>query len=122
MGRRDSLTASKAAATNNIPAPNSSVATLVANFQNVGLTQNDMVALSGKIFVSQCMKGHFCLLNENHSLIVIWQVRTQWEKRGAQLLALGSRALVTPVALMLIWTSFSRCSNYAQKLLTAPRQ
>ncbi|KAG6764051.1 hypothetical protein POTOM_031505 [Populus tomentosa] len=46
-GRRDSLTASKAAATNNIPAPNSSVATLVANFQNVGLTQNDMVALSG---------------------------------------------------------------------------
>ncbi|XP_061985589.1 peroxidase 40-like [Populus nigra] len=47
MGRRDSLTASKAAATNNIPAPNSSVATLVANFQNVGLTQNDMVALSG---------------------------------------------------------------------------
>ncbi|KAJ6322240.1 hypothetical protein OIU77_012169 [Salix suchowensis] len=30
------LTASKAAATNSLPAPNSSVATLVANFQNVG--------------------------------------------------------------------------------------
>ncbi|KAJ0092980.1 hypothetical protein Patl1_24846 [Pistacia atlantica] len=47
MGRRDSLSASKAAATNNIPAPNSTVANLVAKFQNVGLTLNDMVALSG---------------------------------------------------------------------------
>ncbi|KAE9455081.1 hypothetical protein C3L33_13003, partial [Rhododendron williamsianum] len=46
-GRRDSLTASKTAANNNIPGPNSNVATLVANFQNAGLTLNDMVALSG---------------------------------------------------------------------------
>ncbi|XP_002273359.1 peroxidase 40 [Vitis vinifera] len=46
-GRRDSLSASKAAANNNIPGPNSSVATLVAKFQSVGLTLNDMVALSG---------------------------------------------------------------------------
>ncbi|GKV37909.1 hypothetical protein SLEP1_g45872 [Rubroshorea leprosula] len=47
MGRRDGLTASKDAATNNIPGPNSSVSTLVAKFQNVGLSLNDMVALSG---------------------------------------------------------------------------
>ncbi|KAF8387663.1 hypothetical protein HHK36_026317 [Tetracentron sinense] len=47
MGRRDSLSASKTAANNNIPGPNSNVATLVAKFQNVGLSLNDMVALSG---------------------------------------------------------------------------
>ncbi|GAV71696.1 peroxidase domain-containing protein [Cephalotus follicularis] len=47
MGRRDSLSASKAAATNNIPGPNSTVTTLVAKFQSVGLTLNDMVVLSG---------------------------------------------------------------------------
>jgi peroxidase len=47
MGRKDSLSASKQAANNNIPGPNSSVATLVAKFENVGLSLNDMVALSG---------------------------------------------------------------------------
>ncbi|KAL5782106.1 hypothetical protein ACOSP7_007135 [Xanthoceras sorbifolium] len=47
MGRRDSLSASKALANNNIPGPNSSVSDLVAKFQNVGLTLYDMVALSG---------------------------------------------------------------------------
>ncbi|KAM4116607.1 hypothetical protein ACB094_02G063300 [Castanea mollissima] len=46
-GRRDSLSASKEAANNNIPGPNSTVATLVAKFENVGLSLNDMVALSG---------------------------------------------------------------------------
>ncbi|KAJ9154623.1 hypothetical protein P3X46_027942 [Hevea brasiliensis] len=47
MGRKDSLSASKSAAIDNIPAPNSTVATLVTSFQNVGLSLNDMVALSG---------------------------------------------------------------------------
>lgn len=47
LGRKDSRTASKAAANNNIPGPNSNVATLVAKFQNVGLSSDDMVALSG---------------------------------------------------------------------------
>lgn len=47
MGRRDSLGASRDAANNNIPAPNSTVEILVAKFQNAGLTLNDMVALSG---------------------------------------------------------------------------
>ncbi|TYH82689.1 hypothetical protein ES332_D02G078900v1 [Gossypium tomentosum] len=47
MGRKDSLGASKEAATNNIPGPNSTVPMLVAKFQNVGLSFNDMIALSG---------------------------------------------------------------------------
>ncbi|CAI9771112.1 unnamed protein product [Fraxinus pennsylvanica] len=47
MGRKDSLSASKTAANNNIPGPNSDVPTLVAKFQNVGLSLQDMVALSG---------------------------------------------------------------------------
>ncbi|KAK9084392.1 hypothetical protein Scep_030863 [Stephania cephalantha] len=46
-GRRDSLSASKTVANNNIPGPNSDVATLVSKFQNVGLDLNDMVTLSG---------------------------------------------------------------------------
>ncbi|KAJ4954365.1 hypothetical protein NE237_011148 [Protea cynaroides] len=51
LGRRDSLTASKEAANNNLPGPNSDVATLTTKFQNVGLTFNDMIALSG-LFIS----------------------------------------------------------------------
>lgn len=47
MGRRDSLSASKTAANNNIPGPNSTVPMLVAKFQNLGLGLRDMVTLSG---------------------------------------------------------------------------
>lgn len=47
MGRKDAMIASKGAANNNIPAPNSTVDVLVARFENVGLTLQDMVALSG---------------------------------------------------------------------------
>nr|AII99885.1 peroxidase [Cicer arietinum] len=47
MGRKDSITASKKVANNNIPGPNSTVDVLVAKFENVGLTLQDMVALSG---------------------------------------------------------------------------
>lgn len=47
MGRKDGTSASKDAANNNIPGPNSTVDVLVAKFQNVGLTLKDMVALSG---------------------------------------------------------------------------
>ncbi|CAI9118904.1 OLC1v1020531C1 [Oldenlandia corymbosa var. corymbosa] len=47
MGRKDSLSANKTAANNNIPAPNSDVPTLVSKFQNVGLSLEDMVTLSG---------------------------------------------------------------------------
>lgn len=47
MGRKDNITASKDAANNNIPGPNSTVDVLVAKFENLGLTLKDMVALSG---------------------------------------------------------------------------
>ncbi|KAI3459202.1 hypothetical protein Pfo_015865 [Paulownia fortunei] len=46
MGRRDSLSASNTTANNNIPGPNSDLATLVSKFQSVGLSLQDMVALS----------------------------------------------------------------------------
>ncbi|CAH8316997.1 unnamed protein product [Eruca vesicaria subsp. sativa] len=47
VGRKDSRTASKQAATNSLPSPNSTVPILISIFQNLGLSQTDMVALSG---------------------------------------------------------------------------
>jgi hypothetical protein len=47
LGRRDSLTASKAAAESSLPAPTSDISTLISKFKDVGLTQKDLVALSG---------------------------------------------------------------------------
>ncbi|CAA7035481.1 unnamed protein product [Microthlaspi erraticum] len=47
VGRKDSRTASKQAATTSLPSPNSTVPTLISTFQNLGLSQTDMVALSG---------------------------------------------------------------------------
>ncbi|KAH1096591.1 hypothetical protein J1N35_013512 [Gossypium stocksii] len=56
MGRKDSLGSSKEAATNNIPGPNSTLPILVAKFQNVGLSFNYMIALSGAhtLGMAQC--------------------------------------------------------------------
>ncbi|VVA90750.1 unnamed protein product [Arabis nemorensis] len=47
VGRKDSRTASKQAATTSLPSPNSTVPTLISIFQKLGLSQTDMVALSG---------------------------------------------------------------------------
>ncbi|XAR54843.1 Peroxidase [Bertholletia excelsa] len=47
LGRRDSLKASFDGANKFIPAPNSSLETLIANFQQHGLDTGDLVALSG---------------------------------------------------------------------------
>ncbi|KAK4380130.1 hypothetical protein RND71_001992 [Anisodus tanguticus] len=58
MGRKDSLTASKTAA-DNIPGPNSNVATLVSNFQNLGLSLQDMVTLSGAHTIGKARCGTF---------------------------------------------------------------
>lgn len=52
MGRKDSFTASKSLANNNIPGPNSTVANLVSKFQNVNLSLRDMVVLSGTLKLS----------------------------------------------------------------------
>ncbi|BBH02940.1 Peroxidase superfamily protein, partial [Prunus dulcis] len=47
LGRRDSLEASFSGANQFIPAPNSSLETLIANFKQQGLDVGDLVALSG---------------------------------------------------------------------------
>jgi len=47
LGRRDSLTASKAAVDNGMASPTSDISALVENFKGVGLTQKDLVTLSG---------------------------------------------------------------------------
>ncbi|XP_047957416.1 peroxidase 40 [Salvia hispanica] len=47
MGRKDSLIASKAAANNILPSPNSDLPTLMSKFQALGLSLQDLLALSG---------------------------------------------------------------------------
>ena len=47
VGRRDSRTASFSGANNNIPPPTSGLANLTSLFAAQGLSQKDMVALSG---------------------------------------------------------------------------
>lgn len=47
VGRRDGTVASSSLATTNLPSPTSGVAALLQNFENVGLSAKDMVALSG---------------------------------------------------------------------------
>ncbi|XP_026387612.1 peroxidase 40-like [Papaver somniferum] len=59
MGRKDSLSASKTDANNNIPAPNSDLNTLITKFQNVGLDYTDMVALSGAHTIGQARCSSF---------------------------------------------------------------
>ncbi|GFQ03400.1 peroxidase 4 [Phtheirospermum japonicum] len=54
LGRRDSLNASLAAANNgSIPAPTSSLANLTARFNQLGLSNRDLVALSGAHTIGQ---------------------------------------------------------------------
>lgn len=47
VGRRDSRTASRDAANNNIPAPTLNFSALLSNFQSHGLSMKDLVVLSG---------------------------------------------------------------------------
>ncbi|EPS61640.1 hypothetical protein M569_13154, partial [Genlisea aurea] len=47
LGRKDSRTASRTRANNDIPPPNADVKTLVSKFRQKGLSLQDMVALSG---------------------------------------------------------------------------
>ncbi|BAF12349.2 Os03g0434800 [Oryza sativa Japonica Group] len=51
LGRRDSTTASASLANSDLPAPSSTLATLLAAFSNKGLTTTDMVVLSGTVHV-----------------------------------------------------------------------
>lgn len=54
-GRRDSFSASRNDANNDIPKPTFNVPQLVANFNNVGLTEKDVVALSGNASMLNCL-------------------------------------------------------------------
>ncbi|XP_057835259.2 peroxidase 4-like [Cryptomeria japonica] len=47
LGRRDSRTASKSGANNNIPPPTSNLSNLISKFQAQGLSTKEMVALAG---------------------------------------------------------------------------
>ncbi|KAL0367814.1 UNVERIFIED_CONTAM: Peroxidase 40 [Sesamum radiatum] len=69
MGRRDSLSASKTAANNNIPGPNSDVATLVSKFENVGLSLQDLVALSGAHTMGKARCSSFSARINSSSII-----------------------------------------------------
>ncbi|PWA89541.1 peroxidase 4 [Artemisia annua] len=53
LGRRDSRTASQAAANNSIPPPTSSLSALISSFSRVGLSAKDMVALRDSRTASQ---------------------------------------------------------------------
>ncbi|KAF3779561.1 Peroxidase 63 [Nymphaea thermarum] len=59
LGRRDSTTASKDAADNNLPSPFSSLATLISSFQSKGLNARDLVALSGAHTIGQAQCRFF---------------------------------------------------------------
>lgn len=56
LGRRDSMTASRTTANNDIPAPNMDLPALINNFKRQGLKVKDLVALSGAhtIGFAQC--------------------------------------------------------------------
>jgi len=49
LGRRDSTTASKDAATTDIPSPQMDLSDLISAFSNKGFTTQEMVVLSGNI-------------------------------------------------------------------------
>ncbi|XP_058225001.1 peroxidase 9 [Rhododendron vialii] len=67
LGRRDSKTASLSASNANIPAPNSTIQTLIALFNRQGLNEADLVALSGShtIGVARCVTFRQRLYNQN---------------------------------------------------------
>ncbi|XP_006664870.2 peroxidase 4-like [Oryza brachyantha] len=59
LGRRDSRTASFSGANNNIPPPTSGLANLTSFFAAQGLSQTDMVALSGSHTIGQARCTNF---------------------------------------------------------------
>ncbi|KAG6783748.1 hypothetical protein POTOM_009420 [Populus tomentosa] len=67
LGRRDSKTASLSGSNNNIPAPNSTIQNLISLFKRQGLSDIDLVALSGghTIGVARCVTFKQRLYNQN---------------------------------------------------------
>lgn len=68
LGRRDARTASQSDANSNLPAPSSSLAALISSFANHGLSERDMVALSGghTLGFSQCNNFRTRIYNETN--------------------------------------------------------
>ncbi|KAF8642551.1 hypothetical protein HU200_067230 [Digitaria exilis] len=68
LGRRDSTTASLSQANSDLPAPTSSLATLITKFSNKGLSARDMTALSGAhtIGFSQCKNFRDHIYNDTN--------------------------------------------------------
>ncbi|XP_073306664.1 peroxidase 9-like [Primulina huaijiensis] len=67
LGRRDSRVASLSKSNTNIPAPNSTIQTLITQFRRQGLGLEDLVALSGghTIGVARCVTFRQRLYNQN---------------------------------------------------------
>ncbi|KAK9947026.1 hypothetical protein M0R45_012463 [Rubus argutus] len=67
LGRRDSTTASLSGSNTNIPAPNSTLPTLLNSFRRQGLDEVDLVALSGghTIGIARCATFKQRLYNQN---------------------------------------------------------
>ncbi|KAI3731184.1 hypothetical protein L1987_62368 [Smallanthus sonchifolius] len=70
LGRRDSRTASQAAANNSIPPPTSSLSALISSFSAAGLSAKDMVVLSGSHTIGQarCTSFRARIYNETNNL------------------------------------------------------
>ncbi|CAN6231004.1 unnamed protein product [Urochloa humidicola] len=68
LGRRDSTTASLSQANSDLPAPTSSLATLISSFGNKGLSARDLTALSGAhtIGFSQCLNFRDHIYNDTN--------------------------------------------------------
>ncbi|GAU26554.1 hypothetical protein TSUD_266680 [Trifolium subterraneum] len=68
LGRKDSKTASRADADANIPGPSFSLSQLIKNFDNHGLNEKDLVALSGAhtIGFSRCLLFRDRIYNDNN--------------------------------------------------------
>ncbi|CAA2979147.1 peroxidase 9-like [Olea europaea var. sylvestris] len=67
LGRKDSKTASLSRSNSDIPAPNSTIQTLITKFKRQGLDIEDLVALSGghTIGVARCVTFRQRLYNQN---------------------------------------------------------
>lgn len=59
LGRRDSTTASLNSANSNLPAPTSSLSSLISSFSNKGFTTKELVALSGSHTIGQAQCTSF---------------------------------------------------------------
>ncbi|KAL3521323.1 hypothetical protein ACH5RR_019472 [Cinchona calisaya] len=70
LGRRDSTTASRSAANNDIPSPFMDLPALISNFKKQGLNVNDLVALSGghTIGFAQCRVFRNRIYNETNNV------------------------------------------------------